>query len=164
MAREYFPIGIRLSGQDLYVIWYLDTTDGVVVNEAGHVLAFQSMDELRKWAEEHGISPDADDPTVIDLDAVENWTIAGSKEDVNPKEIMDSWNLFDDVQSSTGRRMVPKTDDYNLYMKLLTAMNLPVFTPVGEHYTPVWSSEEVAHLKRILRIALPRFRKHLKIP
>jgi hypothetical protein len=152
MKRKYFVVDCRLDGVASYLIWYNNDVDGLAVRSDGSISLFREPSTLSSYAAQHGLEFEDEVPSVIDLDAIARWLGDPRPDAIDCELFLNAWNLFDDVASSVGcssfrrdsrRASLP-------YGKLFWGINIPVMTPSGEHYEPVWSDEEVETIQKIL--------------
>ena len=56
MDRDYYTCEYRLDGQDRYLIYYSNDTDGVVLDTHNRVPSFKTLADLRRYAEACNLS------------------------------------------------------------------------------------------------------------
>jgi len=163
MEREYYPCRCRLDKKDFYFIWFSGEKDGVFVESDGKIPTFEDLSKLLKYASLQNISLKDENANLFDLDKVEN-SIKQDSFEVNCIDFLNTWNLFDDVSHSlngnfdSNRKMTNK-----IYEKLFWGNNLPVVTPEGKSYEPIWSKKELKIMCEILSKGFSTFRDNLKI-
>jgi hypothetical protein len=164
MPRKYYPIRLRLEWEDLYLIWFSDDTDGVVLEKDNSVASFRTRSELISYAARHGLLLEAEEPTLFDVDSVERWLDRPDSEAIDCSLFLDSWNLFTDIASSRGDSVFDRDSRAaeTVYHKLFWGNNLPAVTPPGEHYGPIWSDEEVSELQQVLCAGMVLLRDGVK--
>ena len=120
--------------------------------------------DLGVYAERRGLAFEAEEPSEYDFDAVERWLSRPEDSPIDCRLLLNDWNLFDDVASSTGGEALERTSRgvAFVYDKLFWGNNNPAVTPSAERYVPVWSGEEVAELYRILSDGMALFRNALR--
>jgi len=161
--RNYFIRPIKIEDSNLYLIWYQNDHDGLVLNDSGSVLAFGSKKQLRKFAESHSMELRPTDRMLIDLDFLANWLKEPDPKGVDCFIFLESWNLFGDLRSSIENRNTDPDDNKHLhiYDKLFYGNNLPAVTPEGREYEPIWTEEDVLELRDVLEPGLNLFRNRL---
>jgi hypothetical protein len=164
MPREYYQTRLRLGGEDLYLIWFTNDTDGVVVEGDKSVASFRTRSELLSYAARRGLLLEAEEPTLFDLDAVERWLNRPDAGAIDCSLFLNSWNLFTDIASSRRNAVFDRDSRaaVTVYDKLFWGNNLPAVTPPGEHYEPIWSDEEVSELRHVLSAGMALVRDGVK--
>jgi len=158
----YFPLLYRLRGQERFLIWISDDTDSVAVNAEGLLLSFPSLAILKQHADANGWPLEPEEPRRHDLDVIARWVILDDAS-VNCVETLNAWNLFSDVAnsvSSPSKKSFEALDSQlgrSVYDKLFWGNNLPAMTPVGEHFVPTWSHQELRYLAALLSSGLELF-------
>jgi hypothetical protein len=163
MGRTYYIFRYRLDGADSYLIWYTNEEDGVFVDEAGVVPSFKDTDALLKYAGGRGISLVPEEPKLQNLDVLERWLKEGDDGLIAPDSFNDAWNLFADVSRSIGGGF--DTDrglTQKIYEKLFWGCNLPVVTPEGKRYDPVWTERELKVMREVLGSGMEMFRRSVR--
>ncbi len=166
----YLPYWYRLRSTDAYLIWYTDAAgegaeaDGILLDDAGRLLTFLSLDALQGCADSRGLSVDPEmntDP--LDLDTVAHWLGATRKTTVDCPIFLNAWNLFSDLASAVQGHLAHIDDqaEERIYDKLFWGSNLPALTPPGKHYTPVWTKSEVGRLRNVLNKGMQLFQGRL---
>jgi hypothetical protein len=163
MSREYYNLWYRLDGCDAFLIWYTDEEDGVVVDSDEKALSFQNTEDLLGYAASRGLSVCVEDPLLHDLDVIAEWLGTGDVRSVNCEDFLAAWNLFEDVSRSVGgsfddnRKLTEK-----IYEKLFWGNNLPIVTPEGKSYEPIWTKRELKIMREVLGSGLLLFRKKVR--
>lgn len=163
----------RLGRADAYLLWYTSEVgeetgaDGVVLDDAGRLLSFCSLADLRGCAAHHNLrlAPEVN-AEPLDLDAVQSWLGAARKRTVNCPVFLDAWNLFSDLASAV-QGVQAHIDDQaegGLYDKLFWGSRLPALTPPGPHRAPLWTKSEVGRLQNVLNRGLRLFQDRLAAP
>ena len=166
-VREYEICEFGLNGQRGFFIWYSDEDekDGVVVDDNYRLLIFESKPNAARFAGLPEIPLSDDPPTFFDLEKVSLWCESPGADGIDRCEFLNAWNLFDDLTSSCNQpaslfAYSSKTEN-GLYDKLFWGNNLPSVTPIGEHYEPEWSQEEIKGLQEVLWLGLCEFQDRL---
>lgn len=162
MVANYYKLLYRLDGTERFLLWFTNGKDGVVTDSDGFVPSFATADEVCSFADclDVGISDEA--PILHDLDPVRNWLDDPRSDGVDCKAVLDAWNLFGDVARSVSRGAAfLKADEAlgDVYDKLFRGNNIPVMTPEGETYKPVWTPAEVSELADLLQAGFELFRR-----
>ncbi|MBA3453348.1 MAG: hypothetical protein H0T42_09680 [Deltaproteobacteria bacterium] len=152
-----------LDGIQRLFLWESDdeTDDRVALDEAGFLLCFPSEFAARAatQAESRPVSSEA--PSVYDLDAIEAWCRSTATV-TDCRRLLNAWNLFGDLPRNDNLCASADARNNSLYDKLFAGCNLPAMTPPGEEYVPMWTSAEIAALKRLLLLGLAEFRARLR--
>ncbi|MGI4789410.1 MAG: hypothetical protein ACRYFS_11245 [Janthinobacterium lividum] len=166
----YYPYWYRLDSADAYLLWYTDVSpdgvdpDGVVLDEAGFILTFRHVDDLRQEAARRGLPVEPRvDPEPLDLDAIALWLATARKTNVDCETFLNAWNLFSDLASTIqgGPAHIDGQREGQIYHKLFWGNNLPVVTPPGKHYDPLWSKSDVGKMRNVLGVGMRLFRDRL---
>ena len=139
---EYFLVSVKYLDQHLYLIWYMDDIDGVIM-AGSNILCFNQKSDLVEYCSENGIILEfADEFTTADFDAAINGLQQGI---VDSKMILECWNLIDDIMLSLNDEEIEnnKIEEERLYKKVFWSSNVPAVTPEGSMFTPSWSPEEL---------------------
>ena len=166
----YYPYWYRLDKADFYLLWCTDISDdgtdpdGVVLNETGFILTFRHVDDLRAEAARRSllVEPDVNQEP-LDLDAVKRWLASARKTTVDCETFLNAWNLFSDLASTVqgGPVHIDGQREGRIYDKLFWGTNIPVLTPPGKHYNPIWSKSEVGRMRNVLGAGMRLFRDRL---
>ena len=160
MTRQYFDLWYRLDSEDGHLIWYTDDKDGVVVDTESNVPSFRNTEALLGYAQTHGLTIDVGEPILFNLDLAAQWLLAGTSTSVDCGNILNAWNLFDDVARSVGGAFDGESEaSQKIYEKLFWGNNLPSVTPEGERYDPAWTLADLETLGDVLSSGLSLFRR-----
>ncbi len=160
MSNEYFNLWFRLDARDAYLIWFNGEPDGVIVDANGKVPCFPNNEDLLRYACSLNLSVETEEPNLHDLDSLASWLEAKDNETVDCKIFLAAWNLFDDVSRSVGGNFDPgRKKTKKIYNKLFWGNNLPVVTPEGKSYTPLWTKRELKIMREVLSEGLSLFRE-----
>jgi hypothetical protein len=163
MSRKYYILWYRLGGIDSYLIWYTNKEDGVFMDERGVVPSFKDAQTLLKYAAGRGISVDAEEPTLLNLDILGKWLKECDSELIEPDSFNSAWNLFADVSRCVNGGFDPNRElTQKIYDKLFWGCNLPAVTPEGAHYVPAWTERELKIMAEVLRSGMQMFRDCVK--
>ena len=163
--RKYYLCELLLDRRRLYVVWYSDAVDGLVRLKDGKIASFSDEREVRAFCRENGISLMLEPPEVYDFDKVAAWCDSPASGSIEPTAFLNAWNMLEDVH---GSRLDAHFHDISsqragkIYDKLFFANNLPVVTPRGASYEPIWSEDEVELLSRIYRFGLAELRASIQ--
>ena len=159
MTTTYYYLLYQLDDTIGYLIWFSDKEDGVVLQADGSVPCFSSTLHAHIYATTHQLAIQEETPVLHDLDIIAHWLQRTLSADVDCKEFLNAWNLFDDIAVSVGHTFrADDTETHTVYEKLFWGSNIPILTPPGEHYTPVWSDDELLLLRAVLAQGLTLFR------
>ena len=151
----YFPCEVRVHGKDIFVVWH---EDRFVLRPDGQLLRAWSLGELVSDADEMGLSLIEDEPVRYDFDRLRDWCAEVTAEGVDCPDFLNAWNFFDDLaksheDSESVHFRVSRSADH-IYEKLFWGNNLPSVTPPGERFAPVWSTDELAEIRRLIESGL----------
>ena len=162
MPRDYFRCLYRLKGEDRYLIWFSDESDGVFADESQRVPTFASSTALEiafPALVDAELVPET--PILHDLDAVEARCLLDGALVIDCDHFLAAWNLFIDVARSVGDAgatyLASDSALGHEYEKLFFGNNLPAMTPPGEHYTPTWTDDELADIGRHMILGIELF-------
>ena len=162
MDTKSYVCWFRLDGQDGYLIWQTNGSDGVYVDKNA-ALAFHDLTSLRAYAKEAGISIVEENPVVHNLDQLAQWLLLPNGNMITADSFLDAWNLFSDVAGSLRIRFDASTRITNpVYEKLFYSCNLPSATPEGQTFKPMWSVDETNIMVSVLSDGLKLFRKAVR--
>jgi hypothetical protein len=161
----------QLRGRTTYFLWHSDPDspepDGVLLDGESRIPAFATEAAARSYAVAQGRAVAADPPSAYDLDRVAAWCDEPTQIALDYAALLDTWNLYTDLGpvlgSATNLFAHSEQRANALYEKLFLGNNLPSMTPAGEHYTPTWTTPELLHLSRILRLGFEEFARRLRV-
>ena len=167
MDRCYYACQLLLNSVDTFVIWYSDGLDGFVVTPEGYLVAANSSENLVMIAANLGLKLEHQKITVYDFDSLLAWCQAPASEGVHATMFLNAWNFFDDLtglQANLESRYVflSRQASY-IYEKLFYGNNLPSITPIGEHYIPSWSNDELIEMRLVFMAGLDHLKKKLEL-
>lgn len=93
-------------------------------------------------------------PIVIRLDAIDRVILCSP--------LLNVWNLITDLPGHATLFDHADARATAIYDKLFWGCNVPAMTPAGEHFTPSWSSSELAALKHLLLLSIAELRARLR--
>ncbi|XUM21122.1 hypothetical protein ACRAVF_27615 [Bradyrhizobium oligotrophicum S58] len=101
-------------------------------------------------------------PVVYDFDRIEAWCNNPTVTAIDHTEFLDAWNMLDDAHGPSSDlhspyRTISRAAGH-VYDKLFWANNLTAVTPVGSHYDPIWSADEIELMSRVFRLGLAELR------
>lgn len=159
MDRTFYVCQYRFDGREGCLIWYTNEPDGVLTGSDGKVLRFSDAQSLREYAASIGIVIEPETPILHDLDVAAKWVAAGGQGNVNPDELLKTWNLFTDVAYSVGASFEgesPLLED--IYSRLVQSSDLPALIVPGSKPCSEWEEEERKILSDVLSRGLTVFR------
>ena len=160
MDNAYYNLWFRLDARDAYLIWFTGEPDGVLVDANGKAICFLSNEDLLRYASSLNLSVRTEESKLHDLDFVASWLAAKEDETVNCKIFLATWNLFDDISRSvSGNFDANRKKTNKIYEKLFWGNNIPVVTPEGKSYTPLWTKRELKTIREVLGAGLSLFRE-----
>lgn len=163
MNLQYYILWYRLNGKDSYLIWYSDEKDGVFVDSDGFVPSFSDIDSLLRYAQEHGLSVDAEEPNLLNLDILSKWLEEKGVDHIECNAFNNAWNLFADMSHSIDGGFDPDQKlTLEIYNKLFWGCNLPSVTPEGEPYRPAWTKRESKIMHEVLSSGRQMIRRSVR--
>lgn len=157
--RTYFAVPYRLDGSTRYFIWYSDEKDGVLLIDSERLATFSSISDVDGFLSRGGLVLDPEECSVYDFDSIARWLSDPKGGTLDCESMLNAVNMFTDIAHSTFGAMDEDNEFSVIYDKLFWGSNIPAVTPEGEHFIPVWSSDEIAVLARVLSVGLSGFRK-----
>lgn len=155
--KTYYRCLIRFRQRDRYALWYTNDVDGFVLRR-GKIPVFGSEEELERFAGQQEVVLEPEEPEVHHLDLAAQWVQTGVGAGVNCSVFNSVFNLCLDAAAALGQPASWERPEFNrIYDKLFWGCNLPAVTPPGREYVPLWSLEELAILRDVLRKALDQF-------
>jgi hypothetical protein len=163
MTQSCFTCIFRINQKKRFSIWYRGTVlDGFILDDANHIILFQSRDELQQFARSKHLMLEE---TVFrcDIDYASGWTET-LKHKFNCEKILQVWNYADDFRCCVENRNVYEDPDERtpLYEKLFFGTNPPVFEREDMYFVPVWTTSELQDLKRIICSKVELLKKYVK--
>jgi hypothetical protein len=154
IVAEYFLLRYRLNDHDGYLVWFSDEADHdrILLDEMGKLLTFSDTDRAVIFADARHWQLNYEAPRLHNLDLIQEWLIQPLQEDISCIDFLSAWNLFTDASFSIfGNDFSCGNERTNhVYDKLFWGNNLPAVTPAGKSYQPIWTTDEIAELHRIL--------------
>lgn len=164
MKRDYYIYWFQLDGENLYLIFYYDEKDGVLIDEKNRVLVFKGTNSLLQFASVKEITVDVEYPNLVNLDIIANWLESKDENRIDCSTFNNAWNLFADVAFSVNADFDSnKEKTKKIYGKLFWGCNLPSVTPEGKYYEPIWDEVELELMRDVLKSGLDMFRNSIKI-
>jgi hypothetical protein len=161
--RRYYICCVKLNHSNIYLIWYSDESDGIVLGEDKKLLTFSNQKLLRSFAEKQKIKLQKVGAALHNMDIVQTWLWNPTRR-IDCFEFLLAWNLFTDVSTSLNENFKGNRKSIirnMVYDKLFFGNNLPSITPVGKKYFPKWSLIEIAVLSSILKDGLRILKNNL---
>lgn len=150
--RQYFLCEFRLDGQRLIVIWYNDSTDGLVVNDKGRLVSFENIESALNYADSRSFKIEDQAPAIYEFDAIQNWAQSSVAMQFSCVELLDAWNMLHDVVVSVehhSRFQAIDSEMNGTYKKLFYGTNI-LCPPEAEQYEPTWSRSEIQGLAKLI--------------
>lgn len=169
MAKRIAYVCVVRWTRDLHFLWLTcdSGADRVVTDDEGHVLAFLSDREARRHAAKFA-DVALESPFPYDLSALHAWCDTPNTTTLDVELMLNAWNLFTDLPLQRSHSVVSafafKAEAAGaLYEKLFWANNLPAATPMGAHFVPQWSDDEIAGLSTLMRLGIAEFLTRISI-
>lgn len=162
MEKEYYLLCYRLNQKDGYLIWYSDETDGLLTDESGKVISFNSKQQLLEFAFNINITIQPDEPEFHNMDLVNEWIKENDPMLINFSAFNGIWNLWTDIANSTGRSFYQdKVSTDEIYDKLFWSCELPTANPEDRRYYPEWTERELITMKELFSGGMAMFQETL---
>jgi len=156
-AVKAFSCELSWHGRRGFFIWLSNDHDSVVLDGAGSIRLFDSLDSLSQFVLTEGLTLTEKDSSFWDFDRVLAWC-SDPRPPVDCSNLLNAWNLLADIHASRGETndLLSHTDQRGqaVYEKLFYGCNLPAVTPEGQRFDPTWSVEECRSLAQLLRLGL----------
>jgi hypothetical protein len=167
-VNTYYPYVIHDHARDIIVLWSggeQGAPDRLTLTPDGQIATYPDLRGLRQFTQANHLVLDADEPPVLDLDAVAAWLAHPSNAPIECDLLLSAWNFFTDVSNSVGAPLDDRDNAKDrIYDKLFWGNNLPAMTPPGEHYTPAWSTQERTTLARVISHGLSLWQRYHQQP
>jgi len=162
LARTHYKLLCRVSGADVFLVWYTNDRDGVVVTPDERVLCFGSEGALVEHAQKLHVTLSEHRPVVHDLDAVDAWAQAPTADPLDCRKLLLAWNFFGDVARSTPShaKAFEQAEAHldALYDKLFLGTKPTSLPAESNASSAVWSGAEIERLSEVMRRGLELFR------
>lgn len=161
---EYFVLPVAWSSQTLYLIYYSNDDDGVVLGGDGRILAAESCGEAQKLAQKKNLK--LQDPMeLLDLATLQSWL--GSRSSKLPAATLmyRAWNFFGDVATCLKKAdlyLGYEEDHLSIHEELFWGCNMPGISQSAERYEIDLSQSEIRALKSIFKSGLEIFQQGLR--
>ena len=164
MKRDYYILWYRLDDKDSYLIWFsTENDDGVLVDKNGFVPSFNDVKTLRDYSNQKKIILKDEEPVIHNLELIENWLCENNSAINDYNEVLNTWNLFEDISISTnGNFNSDRELTKKIYEKIFWGCNIPAVTPEGESFTPTWTKMELKIVRETLIFGFQMFREKIK--
>ena len=164
----YFCYSLKMNSKEYYFIWASyegeeDRNDKVLTKGKG-ILSFTDKEKCLKYAEKTGIDvvEEGEDDVLFSLNVRKKFRYKNRKKDC--EYFIKIWNLVSDINYSFGRMTIAecRNDETDvLYDKMFWGLNLPVVTPEGEEWIPVFTNREEKLIRSLHKTFLRTLRKYL---
>lgn len=154
--RNSWPVWIVFRGVRRGLIWQSDDepqsnddTDGVLVDDDGRIVWARTPHELLGLAESYGLTLEDDSDLLVKLDRPDKLLTLPVSGDICT-QLINAWNLLGDIARSVGASLDDRSAEVDrCYEKLFAGMNLGIYTPPGEHYSPHFKKSEKRLIKEV---------------
>jgi hypothetical protein len=148
---------LRWHGRRAFFVWLSNDHDRVVLDSAGSIRLFDSLDSLSQFVLAEGLTLSEEKSSFWDFDKVLAWC-TNPHPPVDCSHLLNAWNMLADIHASRGKAndLLRNADQRGraIYEKLFWGCNLPAVTPEGQKFDPLWSVEECRSLAQLLRLGL----------
>jgi len=164
MFENYQVLRIQLNGQDMYILWYSNTRDGIYVNETtGVIPIFGNMQMLMDFCSDNRINIISDEIIFCNLDLIRGWLEKPTEHGIKYDDFFHVWNIIHDVAWS-----IEDLDEleelysnyYILYDKLFWGAMMESRETHQSRYYQDWNEEELESLQGIFEKGMNYFRYH----
>ena len=156
-AENAFSCELSWHGRRAFFIWLSNDHDCVVLDSAGSIRLFDSLESLSQFVLAEGLTLSQEESSLWDFDNVLSWC-SDPHPPVDCSQLLNAWNMLADIHASRGKTndLLSNADQRGgaIYEKLFWGCNLPAVTPEGQKFEPIWSVEECRSLAQLLRLGL----------
>jgi hypothetical protein len=160
---EYFILPIRWDRTILYLIYFSNDDDGLVLTPEQRIVVASSQSEAEALAQKRHLKLQQA-MEILELGTIQSWVNSRSSRLPEANLLYRSWNFFGDVATS-----LKKADHYlgydeqfiSLHDELFWGCNMPGLTQSQERYEVDLSQSEIRNLRSILRSGLEIFHQGL---
>ena len=146
--KQHFIVAFDIGRSITYCLWYTNDMDGFVLSE-GHLLQFDSVNDVRAYGRRKGISLQAD-TTAYSIAKIEAF-LEDSSAEPDCNVLLDFWNIVQDMANAISTPFLGEDEETDrIYSKLFHGSNLPSVNASGKLYIPRWHPDELDTLRRIL--------------
>lgn len=160
---EYFALPVKWEQRQLYLLYYCNDQDGVVLAGEGRILWAQSLEELEKAARQRKLK--LQEPMdLLDLAELQTWVKSRHTRLPEAGGLYRCWNLLGDIATSLDKAdayLGYDSDFSSIHEELFWGSNLPGFSQSQERYQVDLSQGEIKNLKAIFRSGLEIFQQGL---
>ena len=145
-----------------WFLWYSNETDGVLIGDNGLLQVFRSQSEAEEQARTLNLVLSKEKSAFYDMNRITDWVASPSAATLDCPALLDAWNMFRDISASTETSFdSDENETLPIYNKLFWGCNLPAMTPSGEHYEPIWDTQEIQLLVHLMQSGLQMFRRNI---
>lgn len=162
--KQYYPILIKHKLNTDYLIWHTNSDDGIICHES-KLKKFTSIERLQSYADKNLIKLEPNEQlTTYNFNQIEQW-LKGLDNNIQPKQILDVWNLMIDMAASL-RIDFTGDKDYELRNRIYSRLYDLTIWKDGEvlkmhlNHLNNWKNEEVIHTKKILQEGIDIYESH----
>ena len=160
---EYFILPVSWDKATLYLIYFSNDDDGLVLTPGQKIVVGKSLAEAEAAAQKRHIKLQ-ENMELLDLTAIQSWVNSRSMRLLDSNLIYRVWNFFGDVATT-----LKKANHYlgydeayiALHNELFWGCNMPGLTQSQERYEVDLSQQEIRNLRSILRSGLEIFQQGL---
>lgn len=160
--RQYYSCRIRIQNQVGWIIWFTNDIDGVYLDESGSLPVFKSHTQLSTHLRNRGLGITKGSNNLTDFD------YQPTQGRVNCVQVLNLWNLIEDVQRTIGKRRKGSKLASKVYENIFYGNNLPSINTSERVYKPVFTQAEFRVITAIIstgrRILTDILKWHKRVP
>jgi hypothetical protein len=164
--RRHYLCRVRLNGTVTFVFWYSGDRDGFVRDDAGRLQVVRTPEAATADARARGMLLESEESPDYDFDRIRAWCAAPDRAGIDCSAFLNAWNFLDDLAGlHTGADTLYtrlSRAAAECYDKLFWGNNLPMVTPPGERFDPVWRVRELNEIRRVLKAGLRLLESELR--
>lgn len=160
---DYFALPVTWTDRTLYLLYYCNDQDGVVLSPEGSIVFTATVDELQKIAKKRKVKLQETLPE-LNFSELSTWVKSRHTRLPEAGSLYKCWNVLGDIATSLGKADVYlgyDSDYSSIHEELFWGSNLPGFSQSAERYEPDLSQGEIRQLKAIFRSGLEIFQQGL---
>lgn len=161
---EYFVLPIRWGSETLYVLYFSNDDDGVVLGPDRRILARSTQDEAVDLAKQRKL--ELQEPMEsLDLATLQSWLGSRSSKLPAANLLYRCWNFFGDVATCLKKAdlyLGYDSDNLSIHEELFWGCNMPGLSQSAERYEVDFSQSELRTLRSVLKSGLEIFQQGLR--
>lgn|GEM_PF-6128810 len=156
---EYYCCSIKTTQDEFWIIWFSNSTTGVLTDQGSNVLVFNSRTATEDFLSRKNTQLTYGE-TIFDFAMLEVAADHSYFDFEDFDQALSFYNFLQDIANSLGMDVLNGETIDSAYQKLFLGSNLPSVTPRGSEQFPVLTETEqktlFSELKRLLHGFLSR--------